>query len=305
MQLSRVHSIFSKKALEHGLRLFFAPCIEFKDGKLKRSWTYRSRGWVKVYNQEIDMVYSRFAKTMFADNKENPKAISFKYKIAEKTAIINHPIIDKFCWDKRIVSELFPEYTPKTFIVNTIRGLKAVLPALKSEKIVLKPRYGTMGKDVIIINKNNLPETIEKNTIIQEFIDTSKGIKDLIKGYHDLRLIIANGKIDHAHIRVPKKGLLTANVALGGKKVFIRNEQVPKKAIRIAKNIDKLFKNYKPRLYSVDFLIDKNQNPFIVECNSQPMIDKYAFGKYAHLDFYDRILEIMKKGIKIKVIETI
>jgi len=242
---------------------------------------------------------------MFMDNKENSKAINFKYNMAEKTTILNHPLIDKFCWDKRIVSDFFPEYTPKTFLVSSLRGLKSIIPAIKSEKIVLKPRYGTLGQNVIITNKNNLPAIIERNTIVQEFIDTSKGIKGLTQGYHDLRIIIMNGKIDHAHIRIPKKGLLTANVALGGKKIFIKNEQIPKKAVQIAKKIDKLFKIYNPRIYSVDFLIDENQTPYIVECNSQPMIDKYAFGKYANLSFYDRILEVMKKSIKIKVIETV
>jgi glutathione synthase/RimK-type ligase-like ATP-grasp enzyme len=302
---SRVHSTFSKKALEHGLRLFFAPYYEYKDGKLKRSWTYKNKKWIKVKEQEIDMIYSRFARTMFMDNKENQKAIAFKYKMAEKVTVLNHPLIDKFCWDKRIISDLFPEYTPKTFLINTTRGLRAVLPAIKSEKIVLKPRYGTLGENVIITDRNNLPEAIGKNTLVQEFIDTSAGIKDIVKGYHDLRLIIANGKIDHSHIRIPKKGLLAANVALGGKKIFIENSQIPKKAVQIAKKIDRLFKSCRPRLYSVDFLIDKNQKPYIVECNSQPMIDKYAFGKYAHLDFYDRILEVMRKGIKIKVLETL
>jgi len=302
---SRVHSIFSKKALDYGLRLFFAPYNEFKDSRLRSSWTYKNSRWVKAFNQEIDLVYSRFAKTMFMDNKENQKAISFKYKMAEKVAVLNHPLIDKFCWDKRLVSELFPEYTPKTFIVNTLKGLKAVLPAVQSERIVLKPRYGTLGQDVIITDKNNLPEEIKKNTIVQEFIDTSNGIKELTKSYHDLRIIIINGKIDHAHIRIPKKGLLTANVALGGKKVFIKNEQIPKKAAQMARKIDRLFKGYRPRIYSVDFLIDKNQKPHIVECNSQPMIDKYAFGKYADLTFYDRMFAVIRKEIKIKVLETV
>ena len=302
---SRVHSIFSKKAEEHGLRLFFAPYNEFRDGKLDRAWIYKKNRWVKVHNQEVGLVYSRFAKTMFLGNKENPKAVSFKYRMIEKVTLLNHPLIDRFCWDKRIVSEMFPELTPKTFLINTLRGLKAVLPELKSKKIVLKPRFGTMGQNVIITDKDNLPETIEENTIVQEFIDTSEGIKGLTKGYHDLRLIIADGRIDHAHIRVPKKGLLTANVALGGKKVFIKNEQIPKKAASIARKIDRLFRDYRPRVYSIDFLMDKNQKPYIVECNSQPMIDKYAFGKYADLSFYDRLFEVMKRSIKIKILETL
>jgi glutathione synthase/RimK-type ligase-like ATP-grasp enzyme len=215
--------------------------------------------------------------------------------------LINNPLLDEFCWDKRIIAEIFPEYTPKTFLVNTKKGLKLVLPEIRSKKVVIKPRYGTLGKGVIITSKENLPETIEKNTIVQEFVDTSDGIKGVTEGMHDMRLVMINGKIDHAHVRIPKKGSLTANIALGGKKVFIANRQIPIKAKKIAKKVDKLFKGFYPRVFSVDFLFDTKGKPYIVECNSQPMIDKYAFGKYAMLTFYDRFIESVKSGIRVKI----
>jgi len=299
---SRVHSIFSKKADEHGLNVFFAHYKEFKDNKLKCCW-YRHKGkWKLLQEQEIDIVYSRFAGSIYRDNRKNKWAEKFKYKMAEQISIINHPVIDEVCWDKKIIAEIFPEYTPKTFLVNTKKGLKLVLPEIKSDKVVIKPRYGTLGKNVVITDKNNLPDEIEKNTIVQEFIDTSKGIKGITNEVHDMRLIIINGKIDHAFIRIPKKGLLTANVALGGRKVFISKEMIPKKAIRIAKKVDKLFKKFYPRIYSVDFLFDEKGKACVVECNSQPMIDKYAFGKYADLSFYDRFLETIKQGVPMKVV---
>jgi glutathione synthase/RimK-type ligase-like ATP-grasp enzyme len=185
--------------------------------------------------------------------------------------------------------------------VNTLRGLKLVLGKIKSDKIVIKPRYGTLGRDVIITDKDKLPKEIEKNTLIQEFIDTSKGIKGVTRGMHDMRLFMINGKVDHAHIRIPKKGTLTANVALGGKKVFIPNRLIPIKAMRIARKVDRLFKKFHPRIFSVDFVFNEKGKPFIVECNSQPMIDKYAFGRYARITFYDRVIEAIKTGIKIEV----
>jgi len=302
---NKSNSIFSKKADEAGLKILFARYVEYQNGKLKRAWIKQKNKWHIINDQKIDLVYSRFARAMFLNNKENQEVISFKFDMVKELNAINHPIIDKFCWDKRIVSEIFPEYTPRTFVINTFKGLMAVLPEIKTERIVFKPQFGTLGEKVIITDRNSLPKLIEKNTIVQEFIDTSKGIDGIIKGYHDLRLIMINGKIDHAHVRIPKKGTLTANVALGGKKIFIKNEKIPKKAIQIAKKVDKLFKSYKPRIYSIDFLIDENQRPYIVECNSQPVIDRYAYGKYADLSFYDRILKIMKAGIKIKVVETI
>ncbi|MBR9691310.1 ATP-grasp domain-containing protein, partial [Candidatus Woesearchaeota archaeon] len=300
---SRVHSVFSKKAEEHGMNAFFAHHREFKDGKLKKCWYKENGRWKVAENQEIDLIYSRFAGSIYKDNKRNKSAENFKYKMAEQVAMINHPVLDEFCWDKRIVAEVFPENCPRTFIVNTKKGLDIVLPELKTDKIILKPRYGTLGKDIVVVDRDNLPDKIEKNTLVQEFIDTSKGIKGVTDGMHDMRLIMINGKIDHVHIRIPKKGLLTANVALGGKKVFISRKLIPKKARIIAGKIDKLFKELYPRIYSVDFMFDAKGKPYIVECNSQPMIDKYAFGKFADLSFYDRMLDTIKKSIPIKVVQ--
>ena len=77
------------------------------------------------------------------------------------------------------------------------------------------------------------------------------------------------------------------------------------KAIEIAKKVDLLFRNYSPRIFSVDFLFDKEQKPYVVECNSQPMIDKYAYGKWKDLGFYDRMFECMNKGLKVKVYQQI
>ena len=97
---------------------------------------------------------------MFMDNKRNRKAIEFKYRMAEQVDILNHPIIDEFCWDKRIISDMFPECTPKTFLVNTLNGLKTVLPAIRSNKIVIKPRYGTLGKEVLCLGKRCFPTDV-------------------------------------------------------------------------------------------------------------------------------------------------
>ncbi len=298
---SRVHSIFSGRAERYGLNVFYAHHKEYKKGLLKRCWYNHNGRWKIAENQKIDVVYSRFAATMYKRNKKDKAAERFKYRMADQVSMINHPLIDEFCWDKKIVAEMFPEHSPRTFVVNTRKGLEIVLPEIKSEKVVIKPRYGTLGKNVKIVDKKRIPKNIEKNTLVQEFIDTSKGVEGVTEGMHDMRLFMINGQLDHAHIRIPKKGSLTANVALGGKKVFISNESIPKKAVNIARKVDKLFSNFYPRIFSVDFLFDKKGRPYIVECNSQPMIDKYAFGKYANISFYDRVIEALKTGIRVRI----
>jgi glutathione synthase/RimK-type ligase-like ATP-grasp enzyme len=300
-KLNNSYALLAKKGKQHGINIILAHYREFSNSILKKAWIY-DLGWKKIPNIEIDFVYSRFNRAVFSDHKKYMRAEAVKYRILENDiGMINHPDLEEFCWDKSMVHELFPEFTPRTFLVNSRRGLNVVLPAIKSEKVVIKPRYGTLGGKVLIIDKKNIPKEISKNTIVQEFIDTSNGIKGLVKSYHDLRVVIINGKIDHAHIRVPKKGLLTANMAKGGKKIFISNGQIPKKVRKIARKVDRLLRRYKPRVYSIDFLFDEKQNPHIVECNSSPVIQRYAFGKYRMPEFYDRLLAAIKSGIKVRV----
>lgn len=298
------HIAFARNATKLGLQVFFANHKYYNNCRLKSAWYY-DKGWKKAFNQEIDIVYSRFAGSIYKNNRKNKIAEKFKYKMANEIPMLNHPAIDEFCWDKSIISDLFPQFTPETHLVNTKKGLKIALSSLKSNKYVFKPRYGTLGRDVLILDKNQLPKTVEKNSLVQEFIDTSRGIKGITNQIHDLRVIIANGKIDHAFVRVPKKNVLVANVALGAKKIFVNPKILPMKAKKIVKTIDSLFTHFEPRLYSVDFIFDKKGNPFVVECNSQPMINKYAYGKYADPEFYTRICKVLKSAIRIKIVQTI
>lgn len=299
-KIRKAYAAFARRGFRQGMNVFFAQYKSYSNGILKRAW-YWNGNWQRIRNQEIDFVYNRFNRAVFKNHKKISAVENLKYRIADEIGMLNHPMLEEFCWDKVLVSEIFQQHTPKTFLVNSIKGLNAVLPEIKSRKIVLKPRFGTLGSEVMIIKKNELPETIEKNTLVQEFINTSHGIKGLTKGMHDLRLIMINGKLNHAYIRIPERGMLVANMARGGKKIFVPNRTVPHSALKIAKGIDRLFRRFNPRLFSVDFLFDKNQKPYIVECNSSPTLHRYGYGKYKRTEFFDDIFAAIKSRIKMKV----
>ena len=160
---------------------------------------------------------------------------------------------------------------PKTFLINNHYELQNSLKNIKTEKIVLKPRYGAYGKGVIIIDKKDLRNGIKKDTVLQEFIDSSKGIDELkIKGYHDLRCIIIDGKIDHCYLRMPKKECLLGNMRYGAKKIRIDNDDLPNIIREKISFIDKKMKVFDNRVYSADFLVDQNRKPWLIELNSKP-----------------------------------
>ena len=297
---SKNHISFTKIANSLGLRILFADHKQYSKGMLKESWHY-DKGWKIISNQEIDIVYSRFAASMYPKNKKSKLAERFKYNMADEVPVLNHPLLDEFCWDKSIISDLFPQYTPESHLVNTKCGLKRILATMDCEKYILKPRYGTLGKDIFIFDKGELPEKVEMNTLVQEFIDTSKGIKGITNKVHDLRIIVINGKIDHAFVRTPKNGMLTANVSLGAKKEFVNKKKLPQSVRKIVREVDSFMEHFTPRMYSIDFMFDPKQKPYICECNSQPMINKYAYGKYADPEFYVRICKLLKSSIRLKI----
>jgi glutathione synthase/RimK-type ligase-like ATP-grasp enzyme len=303
--MNRSYGIFAERARKKGIDIFVANYSEYKDGIMSRAWAYGNNKWVKAKDVMPVMIYSRFNKAIYKDNSKHKKVENMKYKMHEQIGLFNDPHLEEFCWDKCICAELFPAHSPKTFLINTKKGLKVILPEMKTDKIVLKPRYGTLGEDVIITEKDKLPDKISRNTIVQEFVDGSHGIKGLVKGYHDMRVIVINGEIDHCHIRIPKKGVLTANMSLGGDKLFIPKSRIPQKVEHIVKRIDKMLDGFYPRLFSVDFVFDEKQRPYIVECNASPCMHRYAFGKYKKISYYDHFLDAMRSGIKLKIVETV
>jgi len=57
---------------------------------------------------------------------------------------------------------------------------------------------GSGGEEILIKDKNELIKekiNFDRDYILQEFIDTSKGIKGLVSGVHDLRVVLLNEKI--------------------------------------------------------------------------------------------------------------
>ncbi|MBW2977320.1 ATP-grasp domain-containing protein [Candidatus Woesearchaeota archaeon] len=301
--MNRSYAILARKAKKKGLVLCCANYKLYQNGILKHAWVFDKK-WKKIDNVKLDIIYSRFNKAIYDGFTKNKRIENLKYKMEEQVGLFNSPELEEFCWDKCMVSELFPTIAPKTFLVNTVRGLKIVLPEIKSEKIVLKPRYGTLGEHVTVTTKDKLPKKINKNTVVQEFIDGSEGIKGLVKGLHDMRVIVINGEIDHCHVRTPKKGLLTANMALGGNKIFVPKSKIPLKAVAVVKRIDRILGRYSPRLFSVDFVFDKNQRPYVIECNGSPTMHRYAYGRYRRISYYDHVLEAIKSGIKLKIVKT-
>lgn len=275
-------------AKKQDLHFILTDFRSFQDSYFKNSWLFDGKKWNKSGKFKPDVIYDK-SKTDF-------EKISIKLAVAEKIPIVNNPIFDLICENKFLSYLYFKKYSPETFILNR-KNLNKILKEIKTKLIVTKPIWGSGGKDVKIIPHQNLKQ-IKKGQIVQEFIDSSQGIKKIVKGAHDLRIVIIDGEISYSYLRIPKRGTLIANIQQGGKMTNLENFQIPSAAKKIAKEVDKQFQDFLPRIYTIDLIFDKQQKPWLLELNSKPGIYFYPQDKNLQTKFYTDIIVSLKSFIK-------
>jgi len=278
------YGLFTRIGRLKGFEVIISSIDYYNKGRLRKAYRYNKGKYEIIRNQDVDIIFDRFW---------NSGGVKIKKNIQRYVKIFNHPELNGICWDKYICSKIFDKYMNRSFLADNKKERKDALKKIKSKKIVIKPRYGIMGNEVIVMTKKKMPD-FKKDCIIQGFIDSSKGIKFLgIKGVHDLRIVTLSGKIDHAYVRRPRKGLIT-NIAQGGYVTHIDNKRLPKEVTSIVRNIDKRMERYGPRLYTVDMMFDEKGKPIVTELESDPVIDsayKSARSKKIQRRFINHIFD--------------
>ena len=207
-----------------------------------------------------DAIYDRSGGTKFPTKEIDDKVLNCsEFKI--------------LCNDKNKMYEYFGKFMPKSFELKDIKKFNKLLHEFDSDDlVVLKPAKGLGGKGIVIDSPSELKKiTLEENAdyVIQEFIDTSCGIKGITEGRHDLRVVIANGKIVLSHVRTPREGSYLANAAQGGSLSEVPLKKIPQEIINITEKIKSLVdKKFKNPVYSIDFGMTK-KGPYVFELNDQ------------------------------------
>ena len=232
-----------------------------KEGVFNGAWLFSSSDgkFVQVPEKiKIDIVYDRTGGGLFPPQGDSLRVVNVrKFKI--------------LCWDKWAAYKETGKYMPTTFWVGGKENLKAVLQKVGSAKVVLKPFNGLKGIGIFIGEAKAAYrfDFAKRKYIAQEFIDTSGGIENIVKGFHDLRVAIVNGKPVWCHVRTPKEGSLKANVAEGGTFTEVDYKKVPDAIKKIVDEISKdFYLKYDNPAYSLDFGMEKGK-PFIFEINDQ------------------------------------
>ena len=269
---------YALKGIEHileiaeknGMRIYNTHYDTYQDRNISKAYRYTGTEWKLEKEVPISTGIDKFHHT--------EKAERIREKLHRHLDMLNPIEITKACRDKLRYREL-SHHVPETLEINR-KSIKDKLPEIKSEKIILKPKFGAEGKGIKILEKTErtpekIREHLEKHKktefLLQEFKDTSKGIPETsINHRHDFRTIIINGKIRYAFVRENSEGYLT-NVSEGAK-IHPFKKQIPRNIKDIVREIDQNFKHLGRRIYSVDFMFDKQGVPWVLELNSRPGI---------------------------------
>ncbi len=135
--------------------------------------------------------------------------------ISDKVLIINSPAaLIKF--PEKILPLDYPEYLPPTLFTSDIEEIKSFIQ--EYNEIIIKPVYEFSGNHILKISRDELASREEE---IKEFLASQK-IKVIAQKFipevntGDKRILLINGEVEHAFLRVPANNSHLANIAQGG-----------------------------------------------------------------------------------------
>lgn len=294
---------FANKDYQYSYEYFYTLCKEndiqmyrasyqwydYKKNIFSYAWIYEGENanWKKVSDIKPDLVYDK--------TKSRAEVYYKKELIREHYPFINDLLFTKIIDDKFLTSLLFPQWSKKNWLIKSKEDLGRIISQLETSKIVLKPISESGGNGVQVIEKNDWEKvSFEGENIVQEFIDSSRGVPGVSEKMHDLRLVFVNEEIIYSYIREPKEGSYLANLAQGGSLKIVPREKLPQSLQPIIVHMNEVFSAFSKKIYSVDFMFDETGRPWIVELNSMPGLFFTPEEKPYMMMMYEKLLETFK-----------
>ncbi|MEK7159039.1 MAG: YheC/YheD family protein [Patescibacteria group bacterium] len=261
------------RGLKENIQVFRAS-IEWYNEKtncFKKAWAYRDGVWEKI-NQPIkpDLIFDKIKGV------RNYNLYDLKMKIASQVKFFNNPLFRIIVDNKFSQYLLFGEFMPKSYLANDRIELKSSVERLQTDKVVVKPLFGSGGFDIKIAEKAKvLTGRFNFPVLVQEFIRSEKGIPGLSKGKEvaDLRLVFINHKLIYALSRIAKPGSLFTNFHQGAGAKLVEEKSVPASVKAMVKKIVAKLSLFSEAHYCLDFIFDNSGRPYLLEMNSTPGFD--------------------------------
>lgn len=211
--------------------------------------------------------------------------------------VVNNYELDEICLNKLKTAKMFPRVSPKTDEVHSFGGFVRLLSKRRYGRkrlIVVKKNFSTNCRGAYILPVAGVHKDLYddwRHILVQEFLDSSRGIDGVVKGIHDLRLNIVNNRVVNAFLRQPPAGGYIANVFDGGTARAVSLDKLPKGAYDLAAKVMLKFNKYKPAVYAVD-MFNTSKGYRLIELNSRPGVQhKSTISTYK--DFNDAVVRML------------
>ncbi len=219
---------------------------------------------IKKKIKDFDVIIMRLPRPVSDD------FLDFLTKEAEDKVIINHPHGIRKTSTKQYLLH-FPEVCPEMKMVRSAADVKAFAERFP---IVLKPLREYGGKGVVKIEKgkvyhgNEVLSLAEYLSIIKMELELDgylamKFLKNVTKG--DKRILVVDGQILAASLRLPAEDSWLCNVAQGGKSVA---SEADEDEIKIINKITPFLKQEGVLIFGADTLVDDNGRRVLSEVNT-------------------------------------
>lgn len=289
------YEYFYSLCKKNGIRMYRASYewYDYDKNIFKHAWIYEDKNaqWSRVSNVRPDLIFDK--------TKARLEIYYKKELISKKYSFINNLEFTQIIDNKFLNALLFEKWSKRSWLANSKEELKTILPKIKTSRVVLKPLAESGGKDVLILNKKDALSRFRNGKVwlVQEFIDSSRGIPGFSHGPHDLRLVFVNDKLIYALMREPAKGKLLANLAQGGSLAIVPLEKIPGSVRPIIRQAGQILETFNPRIFSVDLMFDEKKKPWVVELNSMPGLFFTPEEKPYMTEMYREMLKVFKKKL--------
>ncbi len=218
--------------------------------------------------------------------------------------MLNRFDFDEICRDKIKTYEMFNEFSAETYLLNSYSDLEKNIDKIKTDKIVLKPRFWEWCQWIFIIDKDEIKEELYcnwSNVLLQEFLDSSCWVEWLVEWLHEINIFMVNWEFSGWRIKKPAEWNLisSATGASIWKVWWIKQTDVPEKLFEELKKLDSKLTNFPLRLYRADFVYTTNWNYKLIELNSRPgVMHQDKEWKEFYWDFNWRIVDLVEDYLR-------
>lgn len=287
---NEVYGYFLASCEKIGLNAAFSTSSDIVGGgRCSTYWTHSQQGWLKHRSPcHSNLIFDKFSPI----NSDERAARSLLF--SNNVRSYNSRKLFNLFFDKQKTYQALESHAIPTITLNqsSLESIEKSCKELKdllelhpqsedfSKDIVMKDRYGAGGNHVYKFKSTEsakmfalATENKDISFIIQPFAKFDQGFnfKNQLSST-DIRLVYLGGKIVQSYIRTALPNEFRCNEHQGGTLTYLNLNQIPKSLIQKSNSIASILEK-KDSLYSLDFIMSNNGNPYFLEGNSGPGLD--------------------------------